>query len=60
MLGVITNLLFAAAKVPEESSAESGKKVIFVMLAVGVIFLLVIAIGELSHNAAKSRRRRDG
>jgi len=30
------------------------------MLAVGGIFLLVIAVGEVAHHAARARRRRDG
>jgi hypothetical protein len=32
-----------------ETAAEQGRKVVLAMLAVGGIFLLVIAIGELSH-----------
>jgi hypothetical protein len=43
-----------------ESAAEEGKKVVLTMLATGCVFLLVIAIGELSHHVAKARRRRDG
>jgi hypothetical protein len=31
-----------------ETAAEEGKKTVLIMLAVGVIFVLVIAIGELS------------
>jgi hypothetical protein len=31
------------------TAAEEGKKVILVMLVVGLVFLSVIAIGELSH-----------
>ena len=60
MLGVVTNVLLAAVKAIPESAAEEGKKVVLTMLAVGGIFLLVIAVGELSHHAAKARRRRDG
>ena len=41
-------------------AAEEGKKVVLTMLATGCIFLLVIAIGELSHYVAKARRKRDG
>ena len=32
-----------------ETAAEEGKKTVLVMLVVGLIFLTVIAIGELSH-----------
>jgi hypothetical protein len=32
-----------------ETAAEEGKKVILSMLVVGLVFLAVIAIGELSH-----------
>ena len=52
MLGAF-HLLFAYV-----SAAEEGKKVVLTMLAVGGVFLLVIAVGELSHHAAKARRRR--
>jgi hypothetical protein len=32
-----------------ETAAEEGKKTVLIMLAVGLIFVLVIAIGELSN-----------
>ena len=32
-----------------ETAAEEGKKTVLIMLVVGLIFVLVIAIGELSH-----------
>ena len=32
-----------------ESAAEEGKKTVLIMLAVGLIFIAVIALGELSH-----------
>jgi hypothetical protein len=32
-----------------ETAAEEGKKTVLVMLAVGCIFIVVIALGELSH-----------
>jgi hypothetical protein len=32
-----------------ESAAEEGKKTVLVMLAVGLIFVAVIALGELTH-----------
>ena len=55
MLAAIFHSLLGA-----ESAAEEGKKVVLTMLAVGGVFLLVIAVGELSHRAAKARRRRNG
>ena len=33
----------------EETAAEQGRKVVLMMLAVGGVFVLVIAVGELSH-----------
>jgi hypothetical protein len=32
-----------------ENAAEEGRKVVLTMLAVGGVFVLVIAVGELSH-----------
>ena len=32
-----------------ETAAEEGRKTVLLMLAVGGIFILVIAVGELSH-----------
>ena len=32
-----------------ETAAEEGAKTVLMMLAVGLVFLTVIAIGELSH-----------
>jgi hypothetical protein len=32
-----------------ETAAEEGKKTVLMMLAVGGIFVVVIALGELSH-----------
>ena len=32
-----------------ETAAEEGKKVIYVMLVTGLIFVAVIALGELTH-----------
>ena len=53
MLGAIFHALLGDA-------ASDGKKVVLSMLAVGGVFLLVIAVGELSHHVGKARRRRDG
>jgi len=55
VLGAIFHLLGAT-----ESADVEGKKVVLTMLATGCVFLLVIAIGELSHHVAQARRRRDG
>ncbi|HEY1563764.1 MAG TPA: hypothetical protein VGF72_03680 [Gaiellaceae bacterium] len=41
-----------------ETAADEGRKVVLIMLATGGIFVGVIALGELSHWAAKQRRRR--
>lgn len=41
------------------TAAEEGKKVILMMLAVGGVFLCVIALGELTHHVRQSRRRRE-
>ena len=38
-------------------AAEEGKDVVLSMLVVGLVFLAVIALGELTHFAAKKRRR---
>jgi hypothetical protein len=32
-----------------ETAAEEGKKTVLMMLAVGCVFIAVIAVGELSH-----------
>ncbi len=39
-------------------AAVEGKKVILAMLAVGGVFLLVIALGELGHWASERRKAR--
>ncbi len=41
-----------------ETAAEEGRKVVLIMLATGGVFVGAIALGELSHWAAKQRRRR--
>lgn len=40
-----------------ETAAQQGSKVVEVMLATGLVFVCVIALGELSHWVAKQRRR---
>jgi hypothetical protein len=38
------------------TAAEEGRNVILSMLVVGLIFLAVIALGELTHHAASKRK----
>ena len=45
------HLLFA-----EETAAQEGSKVVLLMLCTGLVFVLVIALGELAHSRAKRRR----
>ena len=45
------HLLFA-----EETAAQEGSKIVLLMLCTGLVFLLVIALGELTHLRAKRRR----
>jgi hypothetical protein len=40
----------------EETAAQEGSKVVLLMLCTGGVFLLVIALGELTHWRAKRRR----
>lgn len=40
----------------EETAAQEGSKVVLLMLCTGLVFLLVIALGELAHMRAKRRR----
>jgi hypothetical protein len=51
VLAALIHLLFA-----EETAAQEGSKVVLLMLATGGVFLLVIALGELTHWRAKRRR----
>ncbi len=44
MLAAVFHLLLGV-----ETAAEEGRKVVLTMLAVGGVFVLVIALGELSH-----------
>lgn len=52
MLAAVFHLLLGV-----ETAAEEGRKVVLLMLATGGVFILVIALGELSHWVAKQRRR---
>lgn len=54
MLGALFQLLFAP-----ETAAQEGSKVVLLMLGTGLVFVLVIAVGELSHWLAKQRRQRN-
>jgi hypothetical protein len=49
--------LFHSLLAAEETAAQEGSKVVLTMLAVGGIFVAVIALGELAHKVAKNRRR---
>jgi len=51
VLAALFHLLFA-----EETAAQEGAKVVEIMLGTGLVFLLVIALGELAHLRAKRRR----
>jgi hypothetical protein len=51
VLAALLNLLAA-----EETAAEEGRKVVLLMLATGLVFVLVIALGELYSWVAKQRR----
>jgi hypothetical protein len=51
--------LFHSVIGANETAAEEGRKVVLMMLGVGVTFLLVIALGELTHWMGKRRRARD-
>ncbi len=53
MLALLFHSLLAV-----ETAAEEGRKVVLLMLATGGVFVLVIALGELSHWAGKRRRNR--
>lgn len=51
-------VLFAQAQEVEIDAAEEGRKVVIGMLIVGLIFLSVIALGQLSKWAAHRRKAR--
>jgi hypothetical protein len=51
VLAAVFHLLFA-----EETAAQEGSKVVEIMLCTGLVFLLVIALGEVAHVRAKRRR----
>ncbi len=37
-------------------AAEEGKKVVLSMLVVGLVFVAVVALGDLAHHAAAKRK----
>jgi len=45
----VAALLLPLHLLAAESAAEEGKKTILMMLAVGLVFVCVIAVGELWH-----------
>jgi hypothetical protein len=53
VLAAALHLLFAV-----ETAAQEGRKIVLLMLATGLVFVGVIALGELSHWVAKQRRAR--
>ena len=53
-MGAIANALVLAA---EKSTAEEGRDIIISMLVVGLIFLSVIALGQLSRWLSHRRGR---
>jgi hypothetical protein len=53
VLAPLFHLVFA-----EETAAQEGRKIVLIMLATGGVFVAVIALGQLSHWAAKQRQRR--
>ena len=53
MLAAVFHSLLAV-----ETAAQEGSKVVEIMLATGLVFVGVIALGELAHWVAKQRQRR--
>ena len=53
MLAAVAHLLFA-----EETAAQEGAKIVELMLGTGLVFLCVIALGELVEWRVKRRRER--
>jgi len=51
VLAAVLHLLFA-----EETAAQEGSKIVEIMLLTGLVFIGVIALGELSHWRAKRKR----
>jgi hypothetical protein len=55
---VTAAVLFAQAQEVQIDPAEEGKKIIIGMLVVGLIFIAVIALGQLADWAAERRAAR--
>jgi hypothetical protein len=55
MVGLVLHPVLGAV----ETAAEEGKKVVLLMLATGLIFVLVIVLGDLTHWVAKRKRTRE-
>ncbi len=54
MADLLATLVLAAEKTPD----QEGKDIVLSMLVVGLVFLAVIALGEVAHAIAKRRARR--
>jgi len=54
VLAALPHLLFV-----EETAAQEGSKIVEIMLGTGLVFLCVIALGELLDWRAKRRRQQD-
>ena len=54
----MTELLPAVTLAAEKSIAEEGRDIILSMLVVGLVFLSVIALGQLSRYLSHRRRAR--
>ena len=55
--GKVTNTMLASLLILADA-AEEGRKVVLAMLVVGLIFIAVIALGELTHYLAVKRKNR--
>ena len=55
--GKVPNTMLASLLILADA-AEEGRKVVLAMLVVGLIFIAVIALGELTHYLAVKRKAR--
>ena len=55
----MAGLLALLAPVAATDAAEEGKKIIIVMLIVGLTFVAIIALGDYLHHRANRRFERD-
>ncbi len=51
-------MLALLAALPLADAAEEGRNIILGMLATGLIFVAVIALGETTHHLRQRRKRR--